>query len=83
MRFDKEKSCFVNDDGSKLKVTKSLVQYSNASYAKWCIDGLKGKEGTIVNNSHLWSYINGRHNNAGVKDWQGIKSKGELNTGRY
>ena len=25
MKFDKEKSCFVNDDGSKLKPTVSLV----------------------------------------------------------
>ena len=70
MKFDKEKMCFVADVGSKLKLTKSLVQYSNAAYAKWCMDGLKGKDGDIVNNSGLWDKVHGRYNNAGTRDWK-------------
>ena len=56
MKFDKEKACFVNEDGSKLKPTKSLVHYTNAAYVKWCMDGLKGTDGLIINNSHLWEH---------------------------
>jgi hypothetical protein len=70
MKFDKEKSCFVNDDGSKLKPTKSLIHYTNTQYVRWCMDGLRDSDKPVVNNSGLWDYVHGRHDNAGTRDWK-------------
>ena len=36
MYFNKEKSCFVNDDGSKMKVTESIaVKYALGCTVAW------------------------------------------------
>lgn len=54
MRFDKNKQCFVNDDGSKLESSESILQWSDMKYITWLQKGVAASGRQSRDNTHLW-----------------------------
>ncbi len=66
MKFDKKKSCFVNDNGSKLSSSDSVCAWSDRKYIKWLRDAVNATGRQTRDNTHFWrngiKYLTGYKN---------------------
>ena len=80
MKWNPEKQCITNDDGTLLEPIKwycagntiswSVTAWPDSTYSKWCLEGLKGSNKPIVDNSDLWAFDSRGANKPQMPDCQ-------------
>lgn len=73
MKFDKDKSCFVNDDGSKLEMSSSVTAWRDSRYSRWLREGIQKAGKEVIDNSWAWKAdVTRGHSNKKPRQWTGV-----------